>query len=172
MRTRAGFTLYEVLIAMAVLAIAFILVGGLFLQSSDSLTYFSDVGTADTVVRRTLDTIAEDLHQAVTIAITPSATYDTVTITRAYGETDSSTVRYTVDAVRDLIRTETAPGPVTTSGVVARKVDNLNAQNAKGFSVVRVGTSNLYTVSLRLVTSLSRGQTITRGYATTVGTRS
>jgi type II secretory pathway pseudopilin PulG len=169
-----GYTLIEVAIAITVLVGLMVCVGSLFLQSSDGMQYFSNVGTADTSLQRALDLIADDLRQSQVsgIAIAPAFDFDAVTLTRRFGESDTATVTYTVDGGRALIRTMTTPGPQVESAAIAHDVDGLDALNQKGFRVVRVGTSNLYTVSLRVVASINGGERTTRTFATTVGTRS
>ena len=170
-----GFTLLEVVVAAAVFMLLILIVGQIFDKSSDSLEYFTNVGGADTVVRRVIDLIAEDIQQAQPggISITPFTDYDAVTIVRARGETGTETVSYTVNGNQDLVRiVSVPPGPTVTQTVVAHNVDSLDASAGKGFAVSQIGTSNLYQVTLRLKAKLSRGDEIKRAFTTTVGTRS
>ena len=80
-----GFTLLEVTVAVTVLTMMLLAIGGLFDTSSESLHYFSNVSTAETTLRRSIDLIAEDLHNAQPTGITirSFADADSVMITRA-----------------------------------------------------------------------------------------
>jgi prepilin-type N-terminal cleavage/methylation domain-containing protein len=169
-----GFTLLEMTVALAVLVISLLLIGGMFGESSSSLEYFTHVGNADTSMRRTLDAIAGDVQQAQPsgIAITSFPSYDAVTITRRYGENGTATVAYTVVNSTDLVRIETLPGPISTSNVVAHNLDLTGTGAEKGFRVAQVATSNLYTISLKVKANLHGGDCMTRTYTTTVGIRS
>lgn len=171
---RNGFTVMEVTVAMVVLVIALLLIGGMFGESSSSLEYFSHVGTADTTIRRTLDTIADDVHQAQAggISITSFIAYDALTITRREGENGTTTVAYVVNGGGELMRIETLPGPVTTGTAVAHNVDLTGSGNTKGFRIAPVAGSNLYTITLRVNVNLHGGETMARSYTTTVGPRS
>lgn len=169
-----GFTLLEAVVAMAVLAMMVLAISTLFDTSSESLEYFTNVGSAEIALRRTLDMIAGDVHQAQASAIAISSLYDddSVTIRRSFGESGTATMGYLVNGDRQLVRVETLPGPVTNAAVVAENVDSRDAQGAKGFRVERVGSTNLFSISLRVNIRLDGGETMTRTFATTVGTRS
>jgi len=169
-----GFTLVEVAVAVAVLAVTLLAICGLFQGSSEGMEYFSKIGTADTSIQRVLDKITGDISNASAddVAITPFGGYDAVTVTRAWGESQTATITYTVNGGNELVRISDIPGRGVRQDVVVRNVDAVLRDGVKGFAVTRIGTSDLFRVSLRVNVSLRKGGVERRTFTTTVRTRS
>ena len=168
-----GFTLVELAVALAILAVTLLAVCGLFQGSSEGMHYFSSVGAADIGAQRALDKLVEDMRNAPSsdISVTPFGGFDSVTLKRAWGENGTATITYTVDEDNQLVRIANIYGQGILREVLVRNVDAVLRQGVKGFSVSPIGDSSLYRLILRVNVELRTGGTDRRTFSTTVRTR-
>lgn len=152
-----GFTLIEVAVALAILAIIAVVFGEVVISSTTSMDYLVTDNTSDMEIKRSLNTILNELRlssNAVITLDTSDANFDTITFQTpdAYGSSvdwgasDSTgawnanwSVRYTVANGRLVRRVLNAlNNQVGSDEILARGIDSANGA-VKGFQVTQNG---------------------------------
>lgn len=131
-RTRqAGFTILEMAVGVAIMALVSIAMGGTFLVGYKTLTTEARVIAADTAINEATLVLTHDLSSANALVAGTIGGASTLTLT--YGS-PATTVVYSVDANNNLIRT----------------VNGSTQTAARGISTVAVATTGCYaTVSIQ-----------------------
>ncbi len=182
---RGGFTLVEVMIASALVAVIALAVVVLATSSNNAVTTAQESTDSNFSLRQALGRISNDLRQSSPPAITivPGTDYDSVDLQMPVSYTGSTItwgasgiagwhVQVLVDGdyghlVRRVV--DSAGTRTTADEVLARNVD-ASFEGFKGFSVV-TDNDGLYQVSLRVVAQSGHGPAWRRTETTTVHVR-